>query len=151
MYSTYIFINVKIFFSNFIGIPSQVEHQTIFRSQSRTLTWTRTRTWTRIWTPDTAWRSFFDYLFFKPADTFCRQYVLSSDMFLSPIRFVADMFCRQYVLSPICFVLDMFCSPYVLSLIRFVPIRFVHVPSITLMWVIVYRLSETVKTLLWAF
>jgi hypothetical protein len=36
----------NISFFNFKGTPSQVEHQTVFRSQSRTGTWTWTWTWT---------------------------------------------------------------------------------------------------------
>jgi hypothetical protein len=43
----------NIFFLNFKGTPSQVEHQTVFRSQSRTGTWTwtwaRTGIQTRTW------------------------------------------------------------------------------------------------------
>ncbi len=79
------------------------------------------------------------------ADTFCRQYVLlsihfvccyvlSADTFCilwfvcwyvwSPIRFVADTFCRGYVLGQICF------APILLS-----PVRFVHVPIISLVLV----------------
>jgi hypothetical protein len=51
-----------------------------------------------------------------------------ADTFCPAIHFVADMFCRRYVLSPICFVTDMFCHQYVLGrhvLSRYVLSRYV--------------------------
>ncbi len=135
-------------------------HQTVFRSQSRTGTWTwtrkRTGIQTRTWAQThghahghehrhgqgyghlTHLESFnFIYYFFKNqpihfvADTFCPAIRFVADMFccryvLSPTCFVADMFCCRYVLSPIYFVADMFCHRYVLSPICFGPIHFVR-------------------------